>query len=356
MKIILPILLLVISLTGCQTTQDKETVIDVSAKGLQQVVAYSVDTVIIPNINQWHQASVSFNDSSKSFCQAPNKQQLVELQNEWKELSIYWNNVVMFDFGPFRSNLFIQKIHFVESKRQRGKNYSSTVRDRLNQRLNDDIELNEKHFANLNFNLVGMSALELMLFEDFTTSKTDSNSILNNFQQNPRSCQLLTGMSNLNKNIATYVKKGWLQGTDEQPSYRTLFLNNNLLSGKPAKTTLIFAMQDYFRYINQRKLSGKLDAKLSATTYPNMLAGLYAIEDLFTAKGGTLSLQKYLYAQGKQETSDKFIALLATAKQQAKQQNRDGMILTYNSLTKMLETDIPHSLGVNFGMNFTDGD
>lgn len=338
---------------GCEMTQTK---VEVSPAGLQKVVARSAEVVIIPSIQAWKEASNHFYESSQQFCKVPNSAKLIGLQNEWKQLSLQWNQVIMFDFGPLRDNLFLAKVNFVESMRQRGKNYSNTVRSRLKQRLNDTKTLDKAYFENLNFNLVGMTALELMIFSDFSSKQTDPRSILKNYRNQPRSCQLLIGMSGLNNDIAGYVLNGWQKKHQGGVAYRDLFAYNQLVNGEKPLTKLVFAMQDYLRYIKQRKLSGHLDATLSGMTYVNMLEGIETIENLFTANGDSLSLQKYLEALDKQKVSVDFLNNLNTAKKQAKDQNREAMKLTYSRLIKMLEKDIPQGLGVDFGMNFTDGD
>ncbi len=345
----------VISLVSCGTTQTK---LEISPTGLQQVVSHTADIVIIPNIQSWQQSSKVFHGSVQQFCQAPNTPKLKQLQTDWKQLSLKWNQTIMFDFGPLRDNLFLAKVNFVEPMRQRGKNYDSTVRSRLNQRLNDTKKLDRAYFAKLNFNLVGISALEQMVFSDFITKKTDSKAIVTNYRNNTRSCALLIGISELNLDNASYVMAGW-QKSGDMPggsSYRDLFASGSLMNGEKSLTKLVFSMQDYLRYIKQRKLDGRLDATYSGMTFKNMEAGLEAIESVFTAKGTALSLQKYLQASGKQKVAEAFLNTLNIAKKQAQSKDREAMKPTYSKLIKMLEKDIPKGLGVDFGMNFTDGD
>jgi len=355
----------VISLVGCGTTQTK---LEISPTGLQQIVSHTADIVIIPNIKSWQQSSKVFHGSVQQFCQAPNTPKLKQLQADWKQLSLKWNQTIMFDFGPLRDNLFSAKVNFVEPMRQRGKNYDSTVRSRLNQRLNDTKKLDRAYFAKLNFNLVGISALEQMVFSDFITKKTDSKAIVTNYRNNTRSCALLIGISELNLDNANYVMTGWQKSpsantiskkSGDMPagsSYRDLFASGRLMNGEKSLTKLVFSMQDYLRYIKQRKLDGRLDAIYSGMTFKNMEAGLEAIESVFTAKETALSLQKYLQVSGKQKVADAFLNTLNIAKKQAQAKDREAMKPTYSKLIKMLEKDIPKGLGVDFGMNFTDGD
>lgn len=355
MKLKLTLVLMAsMSIVGCGVTQTK---LEVSPAGLQQVVANSADVVIVPTVESWQRASTVFYSQAVRFCEQPNLSQLKQLQTDWKNLSSNWSQTIMYDFGPLRDNLFSAKVNFVESMRQRGKNYDKTVASRLNQRIKDTKKLDDAYFIGLNFNLVGISALEQMVFSDFTSQKTDTRSIVTNYREHRRSCGLLIGLSRLNNDIADYVLDGWQKKyRGSQQSYRDLFANNKLVNGEKSLTKLIFAVQDYFRYIKQRKLDGRLDAKLSGMTFANMTAGIEAVERLFSADGTTLSLQAYLEQAGKKSVADSFLKTLNIAKKQAISKDRQAMSITYSKLIKMLEKDIPKGLGVDFGMNFTDGD
>jgi len=176
--------LAIFTLYGCETNQTK---LSIGPAGLQKVVAYSADEVIIPSIKSWQQSATKFNILTRQFCRLPDGAKLKRLQLQYQDLSLQWSKALVFDFGPQRDNLFSAKINFIESMRQRGKDYSNTVRTRLQQRLRDKTQLDSAFFAGLNFNLVGMSALELMIFTDFTSRKTTSRSIVNNYRKNPRS-------------------------------------------------------------------------------------------------------------------------------------------------------------------------
>ncbi len=346
--------LAIFTLYGCETNQTK---LSIGPAGLQKVVAYSADEVIIPSIKSWQQSATKFNILTRQFCRLPDGAKLKRLQLQYQDLSLQWSKALVFDFGPQRDNLFSAKINFIESMRQRGKDYSNTVRTRLQQRLRDKTKLDSAFFAGLNFNLVGMSALELMIFTDFTSRKTTSRSIVNNYRKNPRSCELLIGMSALNADTADYVVDGWLKKfRGQNKPYRDLFVENKLINGEQSLTKLVFSLQDYFRYIKQRKLDGKLDASLSGMTYINMIEGLDTVKNLFTVNNGKFSLQKYLQASGKSKTASKFLAIIEKAKVQARQKNRKNMSVSYAKLIKVLEKDIPNGLGINFGINFTDGD
>lgn len=337
--------------SGCQSTTEKAPVqpIEVSPQGLQKVVNHTADTVIIDNLKRWQADAIQLSDQSQNFCKSVDHSGLEQLQASYKLLSSSWNQSVMFDFGPLRDNLFFPKVHFIESMRQRGRDYTKTIQSHLKKRMSDDKPLNDAYFKKLKFTLVGMSAIEIMLFEK------DSVKLLQEYQQS-RKCQLLTGLVKLNADNATYVVEAWQTAGKDELSYRQQFFANKLADGEQSLTKLIFAMQDYLRYIKQRKLDGKLDAKLSGLSYENLATGLQAVEDTFSAKDSGYGLVDYLVKAGKAEVVERFYSEMAKAKQAVQQRNIAAMKQHYSALTKMFERDIPQALGVNLGMNFVDGD
>ncbi len=338
--------------SACQWSDTKKfeaPPIELSATGLQKVVNHTVDFTIIPNLNDWQSSANTMLNSSEKYCQNPTLQGLKGLQGDYQALATAWNRSVMYDFGPLRDNLFFPKVHFVESMRQRGKDYSKSIKSNFKKRLNDDRVLDESYFKKLKFTLVGMTAIEILLFDG-------SDSELLAAYQNPRQCQLLTGIVKLNAANADYVVNGWQQGSDAKPSYRQQFFLNKLPDGEKSLTKLIFAMQDYLRYIKQRKLEGKLDAKLSAMTFTNFSTGLKAVEDTLTAKQSGYGLFDYLNKAGKGAVVQRFQTLLQKTNAAIEQQDIETMKQLYSAMIKMLEKDIPQALGVNLGMNFVDGD
>ncbi len=315
---------------------------------LQELANNAITKVVIPNIKIWHKTSGEFYNSSKTFCKNPSEKSLTKLQNSFKNLYTTWNHVLPFDFGPIRDNLFFPKIHFVESYRQRGRDYTMGIKRHFNSRQQDDVVLDDDYFKNLKFTLVGMPAIEIILYEQ--TEKSP----LEKFTENPRRCELLTGLSKQNFVVATYVLDGWEDGSSE--GYKYQFFNNKIPSGETAATALIFAMQNYLRYVTQRKLNRKLDEGLADMRAKNLLTGLEAIDNAFTANQNSPSLQTLLKDKGKKAVSQRFLAGVEQAKKDVKTLDREKIATSYTVLIKMFEAEIPQALGVNLGMNFVDGD
>ncbi|QCU89240.1 imelysin family protein [Thiomicrorhabdus sediminis] len=346
------LLLAALALGACQSDPLKKAPlaqIELGKKGLQSIIDTSADEVMIPRIQQWQKSALLMQKSTMDFCQQPNEDGLVDLQKDFKQLYLDWNGVMLFDFGPLRDNLFFPKIHFVESMRQRGRDYSHSIRDNIKRRLEDDKALHQAYFNKLKFNLVGMPAIEILLFDG-------ANDVLLKSYQQPRKCQLLQGMVDLNERIASYVLTGWTSGHQGKTGYRELFVSAKLEGGEQPLSKLLYAMQDYLRYITQRKLNGRLDAQLSDMSWPNLAAGLDAVEMLYSGNQSNLSIRGYLWkAARKQEVKD-FDEQMNLARIAIENRDKAALAKAYSAMIGYLEKPIPKALGMNLGMNFVDGD
>lgn len=350
------VLLSLLLLSGCSSPSLEAPTppsVVLSEQGLQQVVNATVDEVILPDLTAWQTQAQLFLEGAQSFCDKPSGENLQLLRARYQMLSVQWNRSMVFDFGPLRDNLFFPKIHFIESSRQRGTDYSGAIKTHIAQRLNDETVLDKRYFEKLKFTLVGMPALEVLLYEQGVDERVAS-------YQQARKCQLLTGLATLNADNADYVVNGWqvpqATQTGEDLSYRELFFNNQLADGEKSLTKLIFAMQDYLRYIKQRKLNTKIDTTLSGLSYQNLHAGLDAIEDAFTLKHSGYSLFDYMVKADKSAVAKQFVSEVTAAKRAVEQQSIGAMKVHYGALIKLLESEVPAALGVNLGMNFVDGD
>lgn len=333
------------ALTACQSKPNSTSMpIEVSPEGLSQVVNHTLDSVIIVNVAQWQNRSMAFSNQTEAFCSAPSENELIALQHAFKQMAQAWNQTVMYDFGPLRDNLFFPKIHFIESMRQRGKDYSASIKTHINKRLNDQIALDALYFDKLKFTLVGMSALELLVFTEMPAF------------ENSRQCDLLRGMADLNLRYANDVLSGWKQANNESLSYRDIFVQNRFADGEKSLTKLIFALQDYLRYIRQRKINGKLDYPLSQIGYSNMAIGLKTVVTTLNANQSGYGLTDYMIKAGHEKVVKRLENNVNSALKAINSQDLKAMNKHYLALIKMFETDIPQALGVNLGMNFVDGD
>ena len=344
-KILPIVILMVFSISACQKKSELATTeIEVTPAGLEKIVNTTLDQVVLINIDQWQAATEHFSLQTKQFCLSPKKAELSTLQNSFKEMALAWNQALMYDFGPLRDNLFFPKIHFIESMRQRGKDYSASIQTHINQRLSDKTPLNSNYFDQLKFTLVGMTAIEQLIFTDKKVFK------------NHRQCELLIGMADLNLRNANYVVSGWKNVNEDVSNYRDIFLQNRFPDGEKSLTKLIFSLQDYLRYVRQRKINGKLDYSLSKMSYENMATGLRAVANTLNANRSGYGLTDYMIKAGNEQVVIEFENKINKTLKAINQQDIKALNTHYLELIKMFEKEIPQALGVNLGMNFVDGD
>lgn len=342
-----------LSLSACSSQPSKALpAIEVSQQGLQKVVNYTLDSVVIESARQWQKSASQFQLESRQFCNQPSETKLVALQQSYRQLTLSWNQTLPFDFGPLRDNLFFPKVHFVDSMRQRGKDYSASIKAHFEKRLADTQTLDAQYFNKLKFTLVGMPALEILLYPE---SKQSLQDFFKNYE-NPRQCQLLTGLAKHHKEVSDYVVEGWDKASAGDLSWRQKFKTNQLDDGEKSLTKLIFAMQDYLRYVRQRQLNTSLDYARSNLGLEALHSGLHSLERAFTANDSGYGLADYLQKSDQQGVAKEFLAAINRAKQAVKTDNSPVIKTEYSALIKMLEGEIPKALGVNLGMNFVDGD
>jgi predicted lipoprotein len=339
---------------GCKLTSDKPAPskqppappVALDEQGRHALSVFTVKTVTLPTLQHWQAQTRQFAISAQQQCQA-GKPDIASLQTRLAKLYPAWYRAMLYDFGPLRDNLFFPRIHFVDSMRQRGKNYHDTIAETFDQALQGDRPLNKAYFDGLKFTQVGLPAIEVLL-HDPVYSQT--------LHQTTRACDLLIGLSGQQQTLADTVLAMWQKGTPDTPAYLTKLTQNQLADGETATGKLLFSLQDYLRYLNQRQLNGHLDAQLSNLTRANLIAGLNEVEKLLTASHAKASFIAYLQKAGHDDLAQRLLTTLQQARTTTQTLNVAKMRPHYYQLLQLLERPLPEALDVNLGMNFTDGD
>ncbi|KUJ72563.1 imelysin family protein [Thiomicrospira sp. WB1] len=339
-------------LQGCTTPQHQSTppapAITLNDAGRHDLAVHALKTVTLPTLERWQAATQALTDASRQQCQRPTPD-VSTLQAAFEVLYPAWYRAMLYDFGPLRDNLFFPRIHFVDSMRQRGKDYHDTIVTTFETALNGSMPLNEAYFDQLKFTQVGLPAIEVMLYEPRFVSALATQ---------PRACQLLVGLTQHQRRLADSILTQWQssEGNASQSNYLQQLVENQLPDGETAVGKLLFSLQDYLRYLNQRQINGHLDATLSDLTRANLLAGLNEVETLLTAGDSGAGLIDYARKAGHTELAQTLMQTLDQARQATEALDREAMRSSYYTLMKQLERPLPEAMGVNLGMNFTDGD
>ncbi|MEM7675207.1 MAG: imelysin family protein [Myxococcota bacterium] len=325
----------------------------------------AVDGRIIPAISSFTAEAEAFVDEADMLCSSATPSNLAALQDRWLSMTRQWNRAALYVFGPLDDDPIIPSFIFIESMRQRGIDYTNTVRTTRDAALQGTNVLNDDFFSSLSFNRIGLLALEILAFETSTSTPSSAmDDIVDEYSQQPRKCEYLLGIAQRLADRAQRVRQQWVTdfartGID----YRTLFFDGNLPSGIEPQAALLVAVIEQLEFIRRRKLEGILDARVATTARPgmrpffaNLSAGLDEVEQLLNAKDAGLSIFDVMLERSDESSVRSVEEQLQTARAVVESDRLDGIAAAFFALETSFRQQIPVVLGVDLGLNFSDGD
>lgn len=318
----------------------------------------TVNKTIIPTVEGFLQSSQQFKQKTTDFCGAPSKPKLTELQDGWKSLSLQWYKLAIYNFGPVNDDVIFPKINYIDSLRQRGTDYTGTIRTEITNDMNSAVSLNEAYFSGKDFNRVGLLALELLAFETADNAHlTDDQSIVDEFIATPRKCELLKGLSALNVSHARYIRDGWkTEHLSTGKSYKSLFLNNQFDNGDKSIPVLIVSIQSHLDYLSRRNVA-TIGAKTAGYGFENIQASINEIKLVLKgASGSQESFFGVMKTFGAQNSVDIVEDNIAAIEAKIQSRNVAELNASMGLLDGNFKREIPQGIGVVLGINFTDGD
>jgi predicted lipoprotein len=319
----------------------------------------SLDNTIVPGFIALDDAAQVLRETSASFCEAPDFARLATLQGSWRDLARSWSAVAAYDLGPLDDDPITPRILFIESMRQNGTDYTDTVRESYALALSADATLDAAYFDALTFNQVGLLALEVLLFEDSRPGRSQQAvDVVADFVAEPRKCAYLEGIGDLLVEDVAAVSAGWTESFEGGAAFRDVMLESKLPDGREPIVGLLVAMQQHLDYVKVRKLAGTPDGQLSGTFYTNVDATLAALEQLLeqSAPEEAVGIFDFMLARGLDADVELVRGNLADAKAAGLAEDRMALETAFGLLDGNLKREIPDGLGVDLGLNFTDGD
>ncbi|MBV1858398.1 MAG: hypothetical protein KUG77_08295, partial [Nannocystaceae bacterium] len=163
-----------------------------------EIMRDTVQTTIVPHMLVFSEDAQDMRADVETFCVAPSADGLQGLQTRWRSLSEAWSAVAPYNLGPLDDDVITPKMIFIESMRQRGTDYTQTVRDGVVRGIEGTDTLDLAYFDRQTFDEVGLLALEVLVFEDSREgNSTDVADVLADFAASPRKCDALRGVSEL---------------------------------------------------------------------------------------------------------------------------------------------------------------
>lgn len=358
-------------MSGCggERKNDPVTLTDAT---LATAVRQAIDHSVIP-------AAVSFNTSSQvleanisDLCVTPSASTLEAAQKQWIELAQSWYHLAPYLFGPLNDNVVLPDYLFVDSLRQRGNDYTATIRNELSTMTSGEMTLDSGYFESLNFQKVGLLALEIGLFQTLGES-TDRSDIVIEFIDQPRKCQALYGLSEYLQGFAETFATEWqsdyqasgdpVSGDQRaEESYRDLFLAGETEDGSEPLTLILTRLQEHFEYLKQRSVADQA-AQISGLSNSGqswlLMSATVAEAEAFiegVSDKTTVSFASLMTSAGATTALASVRDNIARAKEAITDQSPIDFYAACALLDGNLKREIPDALAVQLGINFTDGD
>lgn len=354
-------------LTACNTSdsslQTWTSEADISNAIANAAITEAIDISIIPAVNKFQQQTTSLVEKSETFCSNLSEENLTTVQAQWINTNAAWFELLPYRFGPMLNSQIFPIYTFIDSHRLRGDNYSVSVRNKIDSLLASADSLEASTFADLEFQFVGLLALEISLFEDAAQQSPDKAIILAEYQSNPRKCALLNGYANQLLQRSNSIQQGWLTNyRNTNKSYRELLINGQLEAiladeaGDSAIKKVTVSVQEFYDYIGKRNVTTNV-AQLSGSVWPALASSLQGTIELLQ---GTAATQKSLNDIMVDNRFDQTIINVQSSidwmTTAIADQNNTDVQAAAKAIDGNFKRDIPEALNINLGLNFSDGD
>ncbi|MEM8489409.1 MAG: imelysin family protein [Pseudomonadota bacterium] len=327
-------------------------------EALRAAFEESVDEAIVPSVQDFAQEATATVVSAQDFCGQVDEAGLRELQERWRSLFSRWYRLVPYNFGPLNDDIIFPNFTFIDSLRLRGTDYLETVRGEIARDISGDRELTEDYFARKTFNRVGLLALEATVFETSTAEHSQAaTDILAEFDARPRKCRVLIGLARQIEERAQTIASGWLEEfQDTESAYRDLFLQAELEDGTEPISQLLIAVQEYLDYLQARRVVTTA-APLSGIAWDAVAASMDEVELLLRGVNSeSNSFFDAMIASGNQNAVDGVEDSIDQIRRAIADRDPDMLEITLGFLDGNFKREIPDSLGIELGINFSDGD
>ncbi len=363
-QLLLPIAA-VMALAGCVDSGgaggnlDTEAAVVVNpAVTLQAAIDQAVDNAIVPAVEDFLAAAQALDTAGVTFCAGPDAAKLEAMQASWRAAFEQWYRLSLYNFGPLDDDLVFPRYTFIDSLRLRGTDYLETVRNEIAADISATRVLDDGYFGGKTFQRVGLLALESAVFETSTPEhSTAPGDVIAEYRFQPRKCEVLEGLSGQLVAQASYFEQGWLVAhKDSDLSYRSLFRDGQLDDGTAPLSQLLISVQAFLDYVQARRVV-VVAAPISRHTWESISATIDEVELLLRGSETTTdSFFGVMEATGNQNAVAAVEDSLVQVRQAIADRNIEMLEVSLGFLDGNFKREIPDSLEVELGINFSDGD
>ena len=351
-------------LASCGGSRGNDPVVANQAS-LDETLVRITEKTLVPAVNNFAGAAAQFDATVADYCAAPSEAVLIALQDNWRQLASSWYRVIPYNFGPLNDDVVFPEYIQFDSLRLRGTNYRATVRTQVTQNIQAEYVLDEAYFASQAFQKMGLLALEVLVFETSgladgeTISPAEPTSANINFDYflYPRKCEMLIGVSQQFTARAEAVQQGWTtQYKNSGSSYAQLFASNNLDAGTDNITVLLTSVQEFLDYLKQRNVVA-IAAQSSGYAWTLLEQSIDEVDGLLNgSRTDSFNIFAIMTAAGYTQPVATVRENIAFARASIANKNAIDLGVALALLDGNFKREIPDSLDVELGINFTDGD
>ena len=340
-------------LSSCGGDRTNEP-LTVTSGSIKKAIAEFTDQTLIPDLNNFLQQAETLDEKGGEFCSDSNSTTLAAVQQQWYATSKAWYRVLPYNFGPANDDLLDPRYRYIDYFRERGRDRTGAVRTLFTEFLVANTAFSDEFTLAYE---VGLMPLELALFESNATQSTDSTDILNEYAGNSRKCTLLNGLTEKLIEDAAYLKSGWEENYLQSGTpFRDIFINNELSDGSEAIDTLLVSVQEFLDYVPKRDVISAAHP-VAGGGWDNVSSSISAISQLLKGTDTTVvSIFSLMEAAGEEVAVNTVEGTLIQARLHIGQQDATSFYTDSATLDGYFKREIPDSLDVSLGINFTDGD
>lgn len=346
----------VLLLSACGTRPNDPLV--ASQENLDLALQQLVDNSVIAAADNFALAADDYAAKAEQLCTTGGESELQALQASWRVLFNRWYALANYNFGPLNADPVFPVYTFVDSLRLRGTDYLETVRGEISADIASEEELDEAYFSSKTFQRVGLLALESITFETVSSEHSQQPiDILAEYESLARKCDVLNGLAGQITKHAHAVRNGWRSSyIGGAEAYRSLFLRGELDDGSEPITLLIVSVQEFLDYLQARNVV-EVAARVSQQAWPALDAAIHEVELLLNGtEQTTASIFNVMEATGNQLAADSVRTTIAAVKQTIADRDAEMLEIRLGQLDGHFKREIPASLDVELGINFSDGD
>lgn len=348
-------------LAGCGGSRQNDPIQPTQAT-LDGILEKTLQYTILPAVDGFASQADNFNQTAGFFCANLSTANLQELQDGWKQLNKSWYRLAPYNFGPLNDDVVFPAYIYIDSLRLRGTDYTATVQQQLSKDIAASYPLDSTYFDSLNFQKVGLLPLELLSFKtiDGTLNVAGDiapDDIVAEYRLKPRKCELLTGLSQQLNNRAAYVQNGWRNNyKNTNKPYTDLFLSAELEDGTEPITRLLTSVQAYLDYLKKRHVAD-VAAEASGYIWPLLAETINEVERLLQGSpSNSLNIFSLMRVNGYDSEVQAVQENIQFARAGIELKNTTDFEAAAALLDGNFKREIPNSLDVQLGINFTDGD